>query len=159
MLKSCIITTEGINLRRGYVLKEMSIYLLHLNETKHYFFKSPININMDSNDMKTNWYTKKYLSGIGVNDFRSGSLENFSYMDILRSLSDHRIYVVGQQTYELCYGIIPHANIIDLQHSSFIYPKQIQSALCGFSHSNPRYCSLAKIWVIKNYLDENQLEM
>ena len=97
MLKSCIITTEGINLRRGYVLKEMSIYLLHLNETKHYFFKSPINVNMDSNDMKTNWYTKKYLSGIGVNDFRSGSLENFSYMDILRSLNDHRIYVVGNK--------------------------------------------------------------
>ena len=154
-MKNVIITIDGINLAHGFVLKELSIFLIEAQTTRHYFFKPPPFLYLTANDRKTEAYTKKALGGLGVEEHAEGSLEYFTHTGVIDSLKDYRVYVMGDLTETFIKGVIPHAEIWDLQRTcSVVYPKQLPPAACGIPH-NPRYCSMAKLWFLKAYIERN----
>ena len=147
-MKNVIITIDGINLEHGFVLKELSIFLIEAQTTRHYFFKPPPFLYLTANDRKTEAYTKKALGGLGVEEHAEGSLEYFTHTGVIDSL-------MGDLTETFIKGVIPHAEIWDLQRTcSVVYPKQLPPAACGIPH-NPRYCSMAKLWFLKAYIERN----
>ena len=155
MFSTVILSLEGINLRRGYIVKEMSIHFPQDNSFRHYFFRRPQNMTLTPEDKNTCYYATKVLGGLGMNEASNGSLDNPIHISILRSLSHFRILVVGNVAKLYVQAILPTTEVKDLQEiSSFRYPSTLPTARCGFEH-NPRYCSLAKLKCVKDFATRN----
>ena len=154
--KSVIITVDCINLAHGFFLKELSIFFIEAQTTTHDFFKPPPFLYLTANYRKTEAYTKKALGRLGVEEHAEGSLEYFTHTGVIDTLKNYRIYVMSDLTETFINkGVIPHAEIWDLQRTyNVVYPKQLPTAACGIHH-NPRYCSMAKLWFLKAYIERN----
>ena len=64
-MKAVFIAVEGFNLKRGYVIKELSV--VHSDDSyQHYQFKTPENFIPSDADKKTIEYTKNYLNGFSI---------------------------------------------------------------------------------------------
>ena len=106
-------------------------------------------------DRQTERYSKKVLGGLGIDEHADGSLEYYAHIPVIQSLQEYRILLVGNVAEKFVRSILPYGDVWDLQNvTSLTYPKQLHSAYCGIPH-NARYCSLAKLWYIKSYVDSN----
>ena len=151
-MKSCIITIDGVNFSRRFVAKELSIYLIEENSTRHMLLKAPTDFWMTAADKKTHYFAVNVLGTIPLSAHTFGSLDYYSHVGAIDSLKDHKIFVVGEMTEKFVQNIIPHADIWNIQElTSFKYPKTLQYACCGVNH-NPRYCSLAKLHFIRDFI-------
>ena len=155
--KIAIVSVDGINLSSRFILKEMSIRIDKDESYRHFIFNRPADLVMTLADKKTEEYAKRVLGAAGIDDYSDGSLDYYSHIGILYSLANYKIFCAGHVSYKFLSTILPYADIYDIQEiSSHTFPKQLPTAWCGISH-NPRYCSLAKLWNIVNFV-HNVLE-
>ena len=153
-MKSCIITIDGVNFSRRFIAKEVTIHLLDENTTRHMILQAPSDFWLTPADKKTQDFAVNILGGAAINDHNEGSLSYYSHVGAISSLTDYRIYVVGEITHRFVRNILPHANLWNIQDlTPFKFPKELRSACCGIPHS-PRYCSLAKMWFIRDFILE-----
>ena len=118
--------------------------------------QTPSDFWMTSADRKTHNFAVHVLgSTIPLTSHQLGSLDYYSHAGALDSLKDHRIFVVGEIAEKFVRNIVPHADIWNIQElTSFTYPKTLPTACCGVVH-NPRYCSLAKLHYIRDFINRN----
>ena len=148
-------SVDGVNLTHRMIVRELSLFFLDTQTTRHYFFKRPLDLRMTHNDRQTERYSKQVLGGLGIDDHAEGSLDYYAHIRVIRSLQEYRIFLVGDVAEKFVNNILPYGDIWNLQNvSSFTYPKELPPANCGIPH-NPRYCSLAKLWCVKAYMDNN----
>jgi hypothetical protein len=115
----------------------------------------PSDFWLTNNDKKTERFVVNVLGGVPISDHSAGSLSYYSHVSALTTLQDYRIYVVGELAEKTLRNILPHADIVDIQTlTSFKYPKELPTSYCGIQH-NPRYCSLAKMAYIQNFIQQN----
>ena len=158
-MKLCLVFVDGPNFPRRFVLKELSVYFPHNDTYRHYLLKQPFDLWLHGSYTSTNNYHKRVLGGVGVDEHNEGSLDYYSHSSILGSLSDYCIMTVGHVATKFLRKALPHSQVLDLQDlSPFKYPLHLNDACCGVQH-NPRYCSLAKLWYVKSYLDANPLNL
>ena len=154
-MKSCIISVDGVNFSRRFIAKEISVHLLDDGTTRHMLLKTPTDFWMTSADRKTHNFAVHVLGTIPLTSHQLGSLDYYSHAGALDSLKDHRIFVVGEIAEKFVRNIVPHADIWNIQElTSFTYPKTLPTACCGVVH-NPRYCSLAKLHYIRDFINRN----
>ena len=159
-MKSVILSMDGLNFSKRVILKELSLYFMEPQTSRHYIFKKPDDLWLTHADRQTESFVKNVLGGLGVDEFTDGSQDYYCHVALISSLHSHRVYVVGNVAEKFVTSIIPYAEVIDLQSiSSFTYTKSLRSASCGIHHSNPRYCALAKLWYIKQFIDNNYYVM
>ena len=151
-MKSVIVSFEGVNLSHRYVVREMTLLFVEDDAVRHYFFNPP-NLNLTPADKRTDGYTQTYLGGIGVNTEIPGALGADVYRHILTTLGNrYRVLCVGEIAAKLLTQILPYADIWELQSlAGLTYPKTLRNCYCGYNHQ-PRYCSLAKTWYIRNFM-------
>ena len=154
-MKSCIISVDGVNFSRRFIAKEISIYLMEDLTSRHMILKPPSDFWMTSADRKTHSFAVNVLGTVPLTSHTYGSLDYYSHAGALDSLKDFRIYVVGEIVEKFVRNILPHADIWNIQDlTSFTYPKTLPTACCGVVH-NPRYCSLAKLYHIRDFILRN----
>lgn len=148
-----IMLLEGVNLASGLIVRELTLYFPSLPATRHYFFTTPSDLTLTHGDRVTERYHAHILGGIALREIIPGALEYKVLYSILQSIRDMEIQVVGSVAYTFLKYILPNSNIIDLQrHNSFKFPSALQPANCGHMHQNPRYCTLAKLWILRAHL-------
>ena len=160
IMKSVIVSIEGVNLTHRFVLRELSILFTEDDSLRHYFFNGPHGLHLTPIDKRTNYYTEKFLGGLGVSTHVPAALEAGSYRRILSSLGNqYRILCVGNVAHKFLTEQLPYADIWDLQSiAGLTFPKTLRTAYCGVSHP-PRYCSLAKLWFMRNFVDATDIFM
>ena len=157
-MPTVLITYEGINLSRRYIIREMSVYIFELAATRHYFFHAPTDLHLLQRDRQTERYHRQILGGIPLTEYLPGALSYDNIETLLTLLADHRILVVGNLAMRFTADFIPDTNIQDIQEMTFFtYPPQIPAALCGHNHANNRHCSLGKLWYAKTHVLSNNL--
>ena len=154
-MKTCIVTLDGVNFSRRFVAKEVSILLLEANTTRHMVLQPPADFWLTSADRKTQNFAVNVLGSIAIEDHVDGSLAYYSHVSAITSLKDYRIFVVGEIAERFVKNIVPYAEVLNIQDlTPFKYPKELRSAQCGILH-NPRYCSLAKLNFIRDFIIDN----
>lgn len=145
-MKSVVISIEGFNLQRDYIIKELSV--IHQDDGyQHYQFKTPRDFIPTNQDLKTISFTKKYLNGFSLID--DHHLDNEIHESILKEFAKYTIYVAGEITQRFISKILPETTVIDVYDiMDFKYPKELPDPSC-FSYHLFRYCSLAKARYIK----------
>ena len=156
--KVAILSLDGINLASGFISKELSIFLEDERTSRHYVFKIPIDLQLTSSDRKTEYYHHQILGGLRLSDNCVGSLEYYSHVGIIQSLSNYTVYVVGHVALKFVTRIISGSDVYDIrQIAHHQFPKQLPQASCGVHH-NPRYCSnlgISANFVLTIYFDIN----
>ena len=157
MLRTVIISLEGVNLESGFVPREMSLYYLHDKSYRHYFFERPDDLVLTENDQQTNRFYRDVMGGFDLETYIEGSLPFINLFYLILRHSSYSVYVVGNVSYKLLRETLPHyTNVTDIRDISvFVYPRSLEESGCGLNHSSPRYCSLAKLKVVNNFCSEN----
>ena len=157
-MKTVIFTCEGLNLSRGLIMKEMTLYFPIVNNVRQFFFKRPVNlVHLTQADRLIEWDVTGNLGGLALNDCQQGGLDYYQHIPIISDLKDYTIYVAGSMTQLFLKQILHHADIRDIQEfTSHIYPDELPFAGCGVFHSNNRYCSLSKMWNIRKFMDDTK---
>ena len=146
-----IVSVDGPNLSSGFVLKEMSIFIEDEFTSRHYLFRRPVNLHMGEMDRRTERFHHQILGGLRFDEHNCASLEYYTHVGIIQSLSNHRIYCAGHIAYKFLTGLLPQGDVLDIQQiSDHTFSKELDRAPCGIAH-NPRYCSLSKLWDIRNF--------
>ncbi len=153
-MNSVIVSVSGVNLSHHYIVREMSIYFVGDDSTRHYFFNRPSHLQLTQGKKRTDYYTREVLGGIGILTYIPGALEYDSHRKILNSLgARYRIFFAGHVTHKFLTELMPYADIVDVQLiSTFTYPKNLPNC-CNGNHT-PRQCSLAKLIHLKHHADE-----
>ena len=149
------VAIEGINLSKNfYVIRELSI-LFPNGDVQHLHFKNPPDLCLTVAQQKTAWYTQQRLSGFGITDDTSCCLPSSTCIDVLKSLAGFRIYCVGDITKQFLTQRLPDSRIIDIcTLLNFSYPKKQSNPRCSIQHGKSyRYCSLFKVYCLKERLD------
>ena len=148
-MKSVFVAIEGFNLKRGYVIKELSIVYSD-DSYQHYQFKTPVNFTATAADRVTINHIKTYLNGFSIED--DFYLPNDLHTTILKEFVNFKIYVAGDITKKIIANILPETSIIDVcSLIDFRYPTELPDPRC-FRNHRARYCSLAKARYIKDAL-------
>lgn len=74
MTEGIVISLEGVNISRGYIVREMTIYFLATQETRHYFFTAP-SLRLTEEDRRTESYSRRRLGGLGLQTPLPGALD------------------------------------------------------------------------------------
>ena len=155
MIDTAIVSLEGVNLRSGLVVREMSIYFPRHGSFRHYFFEAP-HLELTYGDRQTDRYYRNILGGIGLETPIPGALRPRCVEEILQSLSRHYIYICGNVGYQYIRSILPYSRITDVQRvSAFTYPNSLEAAGCGVACHAPRRCSLSKLIVLRDFCINN----
>ena len=153
--KIAILSVDGINFSSGFVCKELSLFLEDERTSRHYVFKRPIDLQLTGSDRKTEFFHHKILGGLRLNDSSVGSLEHYSHVGVIQSLCNYTVYVAGHVAYKFVTRIIPGSDVYDIQQiAHHQFPRTLPQSPCGIEH-NPRYCSLAKLWNIREFCINN----
>ena len=153
-----ILTLEGVTLPSQYLVKELSIvYDGSCAEYQHFQFKPPPGFNPTPLELRTIKFATNNLHQLPLYD---RSLLAYSTIDsILQSLEPQTIIVAGNSAFSYVTSKLPFSRVIDIcQQYNFTYPKQLDPACCFKTH-RPRYCSLSKGLYIKQFMQENFIEM
>ena len=149
-MKVVFIAAEGFILKRGFVIKELSIVYSD-DSYQHYHFKTPKNFTPSAADRNTINYTKHYLNGFSIED--DFYLPNDLHQTILNEFVNFRVYVAGEITRRFISDILPETRVIDTcSLTDFQYPTELPNPNC-FKMHRARYCSLAKARYIKSAID------
>ena len=156
-MKILLIALEGINLSAGYVVREMSIYFPDDMESRHYFFAPPNTLELTPADRQTDRYTRMQLGGLGLFTSISGCLQADALVPILEGIATYDVHCAGHVAQKFLSAVLPNTKVVDIQSTTdFTFAKELPSAWCGVHH-RPRYCSLAKLWSIKAFMEFNSL--
>ena len=155
-MRTIILSLEGVNLRSGFIVREMSIYYLHDWSFRHYFFETPDNLSLTEDDRQTARFYRDMMGGIDLDRYIDGSIPYINLDYILLQHSSYSIYVVGNVSYNFLRDKLPsHSKITDIRNiTTFVYPRTLETAGCGVHHE-PRYCSLAKLKFVIDFCTEN----
>ena len=149
-MTTAIVSLEGINLPRGLVVREMSIFYPNDGSFRHYFFDPP-DLDLNEDDRQTERFYRNVLGGTGIWEPIRGSLPYINLHYLLQKHSAYELFTVGNISQNFLIERLPLTRIINIQDVSvFIYPRVMEPAGCGVNH-NPRYCSLAKLKVVREF--------
>ena len=82
MSDTVIVSLEGVNLRSGLVVREMSLYFPRHRSFRHYFFEAP-HLELTYGDRRTDRYYRDTLGGIGLETPIPGALRPQCVEEIL----------------------------------------------------------------------------
>ena len=152
-MPSVFVSLEGTNLAHRYVVREISLYFCDEQSVRHYFVEKPADLHLSIIDKRTDSFVKNQLGGIPVNTYIPGSIDTTAMTRLILSLANMKILCVGAVAMRYLGRMLPYANIQDLQTiSDFKYESELPSADCGHTH-NPRYCSLAKLIAVCEFMN------
>ena len=151
MVATVFVSAEGVYLAEGdYVVRELSVYYCETGEIRHYTFDPPQRF-LTGEEVRTNYYVRNVLDGVGVFDVIPGAMSSSASQDIVTALGNYQILCVGNVAYAWLKTILPCGNVVNIQsRTDFTYPKNIPEMCCGVQH-NSRYCALSKLWVVVFY--------
>ena len=149
-----ILTLEGFTIPSGYIIKELTVINDKNNEYQHFHFNAPKDFQPTPSDIYTINYATKHLNQLSFSD--DSLLPYVAINAILQNLEKHTIYVAGHSAHKFITSHLPLSNIIDITTTlDFKYPPVLQPADCFKTH-RPRYCSLAKAWYIKSFMEQQE---
>jgi hypothetical protein len=154
-MKTVIVSFEGVNLRSGFIPRELSIYYLADGSFRHYFFLPPRHLELTHGEKQTERFYRTILGGIGLHDKVEGAIPYSNVEYLLLAHAEYSIYTVGHIATRFIAEFLPHAAITNVQDvAAFVYPRTLEPSGCGVAH-NPRYCSLSKLKAVRDYCMEH----
>ena len=144
-------TFRDLDPPQRYIIRECTVMYPNGNY-EHFRFAPPSDFKPSDSDLQSIDYTKRYLSQIPYHD---QSLLPYNTLEsILTKLENDIVYCAGYNSYRFLKSKLPLSSVIDVKvEFEMEYPQVLDKVPCGRQH-NSRYCSLAKAFYIKDYLNK-----
>lgn len=129
-------------------MKEITI-LFPNREYKHFIFEKPDCFKPTQQDYITIRYTTENLNQLS---FSEGDTPYNTIESILTPYKNYKIHTYSDIFQSFLQNILPTTTIINIQTLGYKLPKKLPKANC-FRNHNPRYCSLAKVKAVSNFVE------
>lgn len=152
---SILLSLEGVNLRSGYIVRELAIFFPAENGgVRTFYFATPEDLELTHLDRRTNYHHRHSLNGANLDVFIPGALCSTLLHPILKSLATYKIYVAGNVAQNFLQSLLPYTVVEDIcKKFGFKYPKRVpHQRTCGLDHSG-RYCAASKLNEIVQFMD------
>lgn len=153
-----IVTFEGIDLTRRFIVKEVTFHFVADSSTAHFFFNPPRDLQLEQNDREIYQHHRNVRGGMPLFEDLPGALPYERLDDILSLLVGFRIIIVGEDALKLILNALS-SKIKEIQTTGhgFEYPATLPSSRCEYLHENGGACSMAKSVYIKDYLLSHEI--
>ena len=150
---SVIVTFEGINFSRRYIVKELTFHYVNDATTAHFFFNPPKDLQLTQNDREIYQHHRNITGGMALYEDLPGALPYECLNDLLLLLAGFSIIVVGDNALKLILNALS-SEIEEIQTigRDFEYPETFPTSQCEYLHENNGACSMAKTLFVKDHL-------